>query len=174
MTPDQRGATGTEGYSGRFHTFFSRLMKYEGGSTVTQHPKDPGGLTKFGISKSAHPGLDIANLTEEQAKAVYYNEYYAPLLIDNIADERTAWQLFDFAVNAGRYRAVRFLQKIVGAGTDGQMGQLTLKAVNGYAGEYPLFIEYRCARMRHYFKICDENNSLLVFLKGWLHRTSEL
>ena len=38
--------------------------------------RDPGGETKFGISKRAHPDLDIANLTRDQAGAVYRRDYW--------------------------------------------------------------------------------------------------
>ena len=79
--------------------FFPRLMKYEGG--YVNDPDDPGGETKFGISKRAYPQLDIKNLTEADAMEIFYRDYYLPLNIPDIDDEKTAWQLFDFGVNAG-------------------------------------------------------------------------
>lgn len=158
----------------RFKIFFTRLMKYEGGGKLVNDASDPGGLTKYGISARSHPGVDIAGLTEQGAKELYHSEYYKPLLIDEIEDERAAWQLFDFAVNAGKYRAVKTIQKIIGTATDGEMGPITLKFIKGYKSEYPLYIVYRAERMKHYFALCDKNNSLLKFLKGWLIRTAEL
>lgn len=50
------------------------ILKWEGG--YVNHPKDPGGETKYGISKRAHPDLDIANLTVEQALDIYFREYW--------------------------------------------------------------------------------------------------
>jgi len=39
-------------------------------------PNDPGGATKWGISKRAHPELDIKNLSLDEAKQIYFNEYW--------------------------------------------------------------------------------------------------
>ena len=41
-------------------------------------PDDAGGETKFGISKRAHPELDIKNLNISQACDIYYDEYWKP------------------------------------------------------------------------------------------------
>ena len=49
------------------------LIEREGG--YVNDPDDPGGETKFGISKRAYPHLDIKNLTEEHAADIYYNDY---------------------------------------------------------------------------------------------------
>ena len=45
----------------RFDAAFKALIDHEGG--YVNHPKDPGGETKFGISKRSYPTLDIAALT---------------------------------------------------------------------------------------------------------------
>lgn len=42
------------------------------------HPNDPGGETKYGISKRAHPTLDIKNLTLAEACDIYYKDYWLP------------------------------------------------------------------------------------------------
>lgn len=42
----------------------------------TNDPVDLGGETKFGISKRAHPNLDIKNLTLDQALEVYKRDYW--------------------------------------------------------------------------------------------------
>lgn len=47
------------------------VLKWEGGETV-----DTGGYTKYGISKKRFPELDIENLTLEEAKDIYYREYW--------------------------------------------------------------------------------------------------
>ncbi len=44
-------------------------LSWKGG--LVNDPNDPGGETKYGISKRAYPELDIANLTLEQAKGIY-------------------------------------------------------------------------------------------------------
>jgi lysozyme family protein len=158
----------------RFEIFFSRLMRYEGVATVTDDPTDPGGLTKYGISKRSYPNVDIANLTEQQAKEIYHRDYYCAMKIENIIGNRIAWQLFDFGVNAGVYRAVKMLQKIVGVTQDGVIGKRTINAVNTFSGEVPLYIMYQSARIIHYLKLTDQNYSLTKFLRGWIKRVLEL
>ena len=48
---------------------FDLLMLNEGG--YVNNPNDPGGETKYGVSKKAYPDIDIENLTLEQAKKIY-------------------------------------------------------------------------------------------------------
>ena len=49
-----------------FDTAFDRLIGHEGG--YVNNPADPGGETKYGISKRSYPSLNIANLTREMAE----------------------------------------------------------------------------------------------------------
>lgn len=49
-------------------------LSWEGG--YSNDPKDPGGETRFGISKRYHKDTDIKNLTREQAEAIYFSEYW--------------------------------------------------------------------------------------------------
>jgi lysozyme family protein len=56
-------------------------------------PRDPGGETKFGISKRANPDLDIKGLTYEQALAIYRDRYWTPYGLDGLSD---TWALFLF------------------------------------------------------------------------------
>lgn len=70
-------------------------------------PDDPGGETKYGISKRAHPDVDVKNLTVDDAIRLYYDRYWPvaaglkfPL---NVC-------VFDTAVNQGIKRAKKYLQ----------------------------------------------------------------
>ena len=47
---------------------FDRLIGHEG--EYSNDPNDPGGETKWGISKRAYPNLDIKNLTRDGAKTI--------------------------------------------------------------------------------------------------------
>lgn len=44
-------------YSARFLKAFEKIIYHEGG--YVNHPSDPGGATKYGISKHSYPNLDI-------------------------------------------------------------------------------------------------------------------
>jgi lysozyme family protein len=50
------------------------IFRWEGG--YVNDPADPGGETKYGISKNANPGVDIKNLTKEDAKRIYHDKYW--------------------------------------------------------------------------------------------------
>lgn len=112
----------------RFDEAFARVIGEEGG--YVNDPKDPGGETKFGISKRAYPDEDIARLTLERAKAIYRADYWNRIHGDELPppiDEFT----FDFAVNAGADMAVKILQRCVGVLPDGELGPKTLEAIRG-------------------------------------------
>jgi len=63
-------------------------------------PQDPGGETKFGISKRAYPNEDIANLTLERAQELYQRDYWNACGCDGYSWE-IALVIFDCAVNQG-------------------------------------------------------------------------
>ena len=93
-----------------FDQAFDRLIGHEGG--YVNDSADPGGETKFGISKRSYPNVDIKNLTREQAKTIYLRDFWQPLGED--AHPAVKFQAFDFAVNSGIQTAVRKLQAVVG------------------------------------------------------------
>lgn len=85
-----------------FDSAFAIVVNHEGG--YVNNPADPGGETKYGISKRAYPTLDIANLTLEDAKAIYKRDYWDALNLDSEPYDH-ALCLFDCAVNQGVGRA---------------------------------------------------------------------
>jgi len=109
-----------------FDTAFSRLIDSEGG--YTNNPADPGGETKFGISKRSYPDVDIANLTLDGAKAIYMRDFWNPL---GDAHPAIKFQCFDFAVNSGIGTAIRKLQLAVGVADDGHWGPQSAAALAG-------------------------------------------
>ena len=108
-----------------FDTSFSALIGNEGGYTPGRG--DPGGETKFGISKRSYPMEDIPNLTLERARDIYRHDYWAPAGCDALP-EPIKFDLFDMAVNSGVHQAVRTLQRAVGQTEDGLLGSKTLMA----------------------------------------------
>ena len=57
-----------------FEEAFQILMDHEGGYANAKY--DRGGETKYGISKRQYPDLDIENLTLEQARSIYFKDYW--------------------------------------------------------------------------------------------------
>lgn len=110
----------------RFAEVIERVLGHEAG--YVNDPNDPGGETKWGISKRSYPNLNIADLTREDAIALYYRDFWQPIapLSSGMA---IAYQLLDFAVNSGMGNARRALQRAVGVAPDGIIGPITLAAV---------------------------------------------
>jgi lysozyme family protein len=82
-----------------FSKIFPFTMAWEGWSEKTNDPDDPGGLTKYGLSKKANPDLDIANLTLGEAEAIYKKRYWEP--VAKYEDDALDMAAFDSCVNCG-------------------------------------------------------------------------
>jgi lysozyme family protein len=52
-----------------FDAAISFVLSHEGGYSFDEN--DPGGETRWGISKRSHPNEDIKNLTVDRAKEIY-------------------------------------------------------------------------------------------------------
>ena len=77
--------------------------------------------TNFGIAAASHPNVDIRALTWPQAKAIYHDEYWAPIHGDTLPIGVDACVLDD-AINAGVFAAIKRLQEAVGVMADGNFG----------------------------------------------------
>ena len=121
-----------------FPDSFARLIGHEGGFQDLKNDRGnwtgghPGSGenkgTKFGISAKSYPTLDIKNLTLDQARQIYARDYWHPAGCDMVPDQ-IKFPLFDLAVNSGPGRAVRLLQRAVGAVEDGSIGPKTLMSI---------------------------------------------
>jgi lysozyme family protein len=109
------------------------VLSHEGG--FVHHPRDPGGGTKFGITRetlSRSRGRpvsidDVRNLTEVEAGGIYRRFYWDVVQGDDLP-RGLDLAVFDLAVNSGPSRAVRMLQGILGVEGDGLIGPATLNA----------------------------------------------
>lgn len=129
------------------------IWKWEVGNApnggYTNHPADPGGETKWGISKRANPNVDIKNLTKEGALEIYKKKYWKADW-DKLPFELAACAM-DTSVNMGPVRAQKFLELC--------------------GGDYVKFLQIRLAR---YKELIKNNPSLKVFEKGWNNRMTDL
>ena len=125
------------------------VLQWEGG--WVNDPSDPGGETKYGISKRAYPNVNIKELTLEQAKDIYYKDYWQATGCNepNISDP-LACVIFDTAVNMGVGRAKKFLKE---------------------TQDYKTYIELRKQR---YLWLVNRTPALKKFLKGWINRITDL
>lgn len=149
LTPDQQLAIVTG------------ILEREGG--LVQHPKDPGGLTKYGISQQAYPLLDIRQLTKADAIAIYLTDYVRRYQLQRLQSPRNAEIVCDWLVNSGPL-AIKPLQRALRVPVDGVMGPQTLAAIDAADPR-----DLLRARLDHYLSMVTH-----PFLKGWVHRLYQL
>ena len=75
-------------YSFKFEKAFKYVIYNEGG--YVNDPSDLGGETKYGISKRSYPNLDIKHLTLEQARKIYFCDYWLKGKFEQISDDTLA------------------------------------------------------------------------------------
>lgn len=81
-----------------FESAFAIIVGVEG--AYVNDPKDPGGETRWGISKRRYPNEDIKNLTLERAREIYQRDFWNTYKCDVMPWEQ-ALLVFDAAVNGG-------------------------------------------------------------------------
>jgi lysozyme family protein len=133
----------------------------------TNDPVDPGGETKWGVSKRAHPSLDIKNLTREQAEKIYKHDYWDRVRGDELPLP-IALILFEQAVNQGYVGAVKGLQRTLGVTPDGVFGPSTMDALNRRTDLSKVVLELCKYRVGLYLTINSAAEE--KFEKGWVWR----
>lgn len=123
------------------------VLKWEG--EYSNDPNDPGGETKWGISKKAYPDEDIKNLTRERALEIYATDYWLAAGCDTLPFPANV-AVFDTAVNCGVNRAVRWYSDV--------------KNVDVFLDQ----------RKQHYIDLVNKNPSMVRFARGWWARLADL
>ena len=109
-----------------FDKAFQITVGVEGG--YVNDPADPGGETRYGISKRAHPDVDIKSLTLDQARNIYRRDYWQAASCDSMP-ERIGHLVFDCAVHHGVKTAIKLLQRALKVADDGEFGPITRGAL---------------------------------------------
>lgn len=154
------------------------LLKHEGG--YVNHPRDPGGMTNLGVTRRVWEQWvgrtvsesDMRSLTPAMVGPLYRKRYWEKVHADELPGG-LALMVFDFGVNAGPRRAIRYLQKTVGTFADGLYGPVTRKAVEKYVatnGEGMAIRVYAEARRNYYRSLPTFD----AFGRGWLKRVKEV
>jgi lysozyme family protein len=169
---------------GFFDEAFATVLKIEKGYVNSKF--DNGGETKFGISKRTYPELDIANLTLEKAKDIYFYDFWNCdlLKLSNIPDKEIAIELFDTSVNMGQDDAGMFLQTALNHMNrnnriykdllvDGHIGPVTLFALEivlKRGEKQKLLKALNGEQFRKYVKIIEKYPEQEMNFVGWLER----
>lgn len=178
----------------------ARTLPLEGG--LVDNPKDPGGITDFGVSLryalaevKLHPDTvrffdvdhdghvdrkDIAGLTQDRAADIFHQCWWIPGWYANLQPDLIAWKCFDIAVNTGPNRAALLLQKALSATgspvpIDGSIGPRSVMAVAAQAAKdkgAALLAAIRREQADFYRGLAAREPDLKLFLKGWLNRAA--
>lgn len=149
-----------------FEEAFRLVIGHEGG--YSNDPKDPGGETKYGISKRSYSHIDIGALTLDGARRIYKADYWDKIHGDDL-DPGLALVAFDAAVNNGVSQSIRWLQGAVGVKQDGVIGPATLNALSK-ADPAKTLVELHASRIFMMAGLSTWKH----FGRGWSRRLADL
>lgn len=154
-----------------FDRAIAAVLDHEG--DYSNDPADPGGETRWGISKRSYPHINIAALTQGEACSIYEAEFWRKPHIDALPWP-VSGKVLDLAVNLGRGRAIRMLQAALcklgyWVDMDGAIGPNTIKACK--AANATAVVNALCiAQAAHYERLIEKNPTLAKFRRGWAKR----
>jgi len=145
------------GVDARFAACLAIVLRAEGG--FVNNPRDPGRATNRGITigtladwrKRPVTIADVRALTAAEAGAIYRANYWKPCGCDALPPG-VDLMTFDFGVNAGPGRAVRYL-RTAGRGTPAE-----------------IIDRFAASRVTYYRSLPTFD----AFGRGWLRRTEEI
>lgn len=152
----------------------SFTYRQEGGFSNDAH--DPGGATNYGITQAefdayndlqGQPKISVRRITREQADDIYTRYYWNKVHGDELPSGIDL-VIYDYAVNSGVYRAVRYAQWVAGVTVDGKLGPITLRALTA-ADPKTFIIEFDRRRL----SFLSSLNIFQYFGKGWTRRVRE-
>jgi lysozyme family protein len=156
-----------------FSLCLAETLKWEGG--WSNDPYDPGGPTMKGIIQRVYDGYrdarglrrqTVRKITNRELEEIYRENYWKAVRGDELPDGVNL-AVFDFGVNSGPSRAIRYLQAAVGVKQDGHLGAATLAAVDK-ADPVELIGKITAGRRRFIRQI----KTYWRFGKGWERRCS--
>jgi lysozyme family protein len=153
----------------------AKLLRHEGG--YGNHPSDPGGPTKYGITihdyrkyiDRAGTAADVKAMSVDQAKSIYRSKYWEAQRCDDLPSG-VDYAVFDYGVNSGIGRSGKVLRRVLG------MPDSTHVVTNAVIAATQ---KRDAAEIVN--AICDERLAFLkrlktwpVFGKGWERRVKEV
>jgi lysozyme family protein len=153
---------------------FAMVLKHEGG--FVNHPKDPGGMTNLGVTRTNWELFLNRDVTEAEMRALtpeivkpFYKKNYWDRIRGDELPSGVDYAAYDLAVNSGTGRAAKYLQQIAGVTVDGVIGPQSLKAIQ------------KCDAEDTVDEICNMRMDFLkglgtfeTFGKGWTIRVNDV
>lgn len=160
-------------------TTYARAMKgiriSEGG--YSNHPKDPGGATNFGIIQTVYDEYrssqklvkqSVKLITESEVNGIYKTRYADKVRYDELP-AGIDYATLDGAVNSGVNRGAKWLQTALGISADGIVGAGTITAAA--KADAIKTVKSMCAKRMSFLR------GLTIFStfgKGWTSRVSRV
>jgi lysozyme family protein len=135
-----------------FERAFAVVVGIEAG--YVNNPQDPGGETKYGVTKRQYPTVDIKNLTLEQAQDIYRRDYWNTHDLDTL-EYGKALLVFDTAINGGNHAR---WYGMYGGYAMKDFAQAFLAERVLYMASLPGWVSFGRGWSRRLFKIYDEAN----------------
>lgn len=163
-----------------YRAFVERMIeRYEGGYGWDR--ADPGGPTKFGITcfdLAAHRGQRMDSMARwapivkamviAEADDIYATKYATACDFKGL-NAGPDCCVFDFGVNSGPSRSIKFAQRIVGTAQDGQLGPITEAAIN--RTDPNKFVDDLCNMRLAFLRAL---RTWPTFGRGWASRVADL
>lgn len=157
-----------------FDKSLAAVLVHEGG--FVNNPKDPGGMTNLGCTKTVweehcgHPVDEKAMraLTPNDVGPLYRQKYWNKICGDDLP-AGVDYVVFDAAINSGPGRAAKWLQEAVGVTADGAIGKGTLAAVAAFDVQ-ELIKAYSDKRL----DFLQSLPTFETFGKGWTNRVASV
>ena len=162
---------------------------------------DPGGETYRGIARKRHPTWPGWRIIDKEkpfenfpenlysklrplVQNFYKKEFWDKLKCEKVSSFETQQELFDTAVNMGKPRAVKFLQRTVNilnrnqtlyedVEVDGVIGEETLNAIQKllkYDDVALIVLWMNVLQGAHYAQIIERNSVFERYARGWMKR----
>lgn len=171
-------AMGVHADPGNRDNAIALVLVHEGGARYTNHPADPGGPTKYGITihdvrRYLNPRAtaeDVKRLTEAQAIEIYRLHYWNAIAGDRLP-RGLDYAVVDYSVNAGPGRAGKDLRRALGLPTvtwkvdDDVLAAIRSRPVRG------IIEAFQALRMRFQMGLSSRYD---VFKRGWRSRINSV
>lgn len=150
-----------------FGEIWGNVLRAEGG--YVNNPADPGGETKFGISKRAYPNENISAMTADRAQEIFKTDFYDAVGGDTLMkiNPGLAAHVSDMAFNAGPKAAIKLLYD---AAQLPRQTQITPDLLDKLNNSENLVKDYTVARLKYYSSLSNAP----TFIKGWVNRVNNL
>lgn len=157
-----------------------RTLRHEDSKLAGIVTKDTGGVTRWGIAQNSNPGVDIVNLTLDDACKIYKKKYWDVLKIDGINCQTLADSIYDWGVNAGPVTALKYFFKCLNTLLIGNtnnkinftsFGPIVNDAINSLNTIQlkQLQNDYVQERINFYTRLA-RRDKYKMYLKGWTRR----